>query len=107
MELDIELLRKICDNGIIHWSVHASEQIQKRGIFRDDVINAINTGKIIEQYPDAYPFPACLVFGLNVGGEYIHVVAGFDGSAIYIITAYYPTPDKFEDDLITRKEPKE
>lgn len=106
MELDIDILRKLCDNRSIHWSVHASEQIQKRCIFREDVINAIKTGKIIEQYPDAFPYPACLILGLNVGHTYIHVVCGYDGTAVHIITAYFPTSDKFEDDLITRKEKK-
>lgn len=104
MELDIEILRSLCRAGAVNWSVHASERIQQRGIFREDVINAIQTGRIIEQYPDAFPFPACLVLGLNVRDTYIHVVCGYDGSEIHIVTAYYPTPDKFEDDLITRKE---
>ena len=103
MELDIDTLRALCNSGAVRWSFHASERIQQRGIFRDDVINAIQTGRIIEQYPDAYPFPACLVIGLNIKGIYIHVVCGYDGDAVHIITAYYPTPDKFEDDLITRK----
>lgn len=103
MALDIEILRTLCHNGAVHWSVHASERIQQRGIFRDDIINAIQTGKIIEHYPDAFPYPACLVLGLNVRSIYIHVVCGYDGKAAHIITAYYPTSDKFEDDLITRK----
>lgn len=34
----------------------------------------------------------------------IHVVIGYDIDNVYIITAYYPNTDKFEDDLKTRKE---
>lgn len=66
MALDIEILRALCNKGAVHWSVHAFERIQQRGIFRNDVIHAIQTGKIIEQYPDAFPYPACLIFGSNI-----------------------------------------
>lgn len=34
----------------------------------------------------------------------IHVVIGYDIDNVYIITAYYPNTDNFEDDLKTRKE---
>lgn len=34
----------------------------------------------------------------------IHVVLGYDGESVYIVTAYYPNTDKFEADLKTRKE---
>lgn len=102
MELNIELLQRLCNN--IRWSVHASERIQQRGIFREDVINAIRTGEIIEQYPDDFPYPSCLVFGISTRGKYLHVVFGCDGEIIKVITAYYPTEDKFESDLKTRRE---
>ena len=34
----------------------------------------------------------------------VHVVLGYDGENVYIVTAYYPNTDKFEADLKTRKE---
>ena len=105
-ELTIELLQRLCDNNAVLWTVHASERIQQRGILRKDVYNAISTGRIIEQYPKSYPYPACLVLGLNTNNKDIHIVCGCDGEIIKIITAYYPTPDKFESDGETRKEQK-
>ena len=43
----------------------------------DDVMNAINNGEIIEQYPDDYPFPSCLILGITINDEYVHDPAPF------------------------------
>lgn len=47
--------------------------------------------------------PSCLIFGYNVNGRILHIVAGCDNINIYIITAYYPDTKKFENDLKTRR----
>lgn len=103
-ELNIEALQKLCDDKSVIWSVHALKWLQERGIYRDDVFNAIHTGKIIEQYPDSYPYPACLVLGVSTNNEYLHIVAGCNGNVVCIVTAYFPDSDKFESDSQTRKE---
>jgi len=68
-----------------------------------DVINCIMNGEIIEDYPTDYPHPSCLIFGYTLTDKIIHVVAGFDGDYLYIITAYFPNTEKFLDDLKTRR----
>ena len=65
--------------------------------------NGIATGEIIEDYPDDFPNPSCLIFGYNVNGRILYIVAGCDNINIYIITAYYPDTKKFENDLKTRR----
>ena len=105
-ELKIELLRKLCNNKCVIWSTHAMERIQQRGIEYTDIYNAIEMGKIIEQYPDSYPYPACLVLGFDLDDKILHLVCGCNGEVIKIITAYYPTPDKFDDNGEKRKEQK-
>lgn len=62
------------------------------------------SGEIIEQYPDDFPFPSCLIFGYSIDEKVLHVVASDEGTASRIITAYYPNIEKFENDLKTRKE---
>ncbi len=101
--ITIALLRQSCDNGHILWSAHALARLQERGIFRKDIKNAIQTGEIIEQYPEDFPQPSCLVLGVTLESRPIHVVCSFDGEYLTVITAYYPTPDKFEADNKTRK----
>ena len=103
-KLNIEMLQELCSNKSVIWSAHALKRLQERGIYRDDVFNAINTGKIIEQYPDSYPYPACLVLGVSTNNEYLHIVAGCNGNVVCIVTAYFPDSDKFESDSQTRKE---
>jgi hypothetical protein len=62
------------------------------------------SGEIIEDYPNDFPYPSCLVFGYNIGKRVLHLVVGTDGNFLYIITAYYPNTTKFMDDLKTRRE---
>ena len=67
------------------------------------ILGVINNGEIIEQYPDDYPFPSCLILGITINGEYVHVVVSMDEGKIYLITAYKPSLDKWESNLKTRK----
>lgn len=100
----IEEIKELCDQAKIRWSAHCLERIQERDISRADVKNCLANGEIIEDYPNDYPHPSCLVFGYTVNKKVIHVVVGNDGEYIYIITAYFPNTTKFEADLKTRKE---
>lgn len=59
-------------------------------------------GEIIEEYPNYWLNPACLIFGYSTDNKIIHVVVGVD-NYIHIITAYFPDTGKFESDLKTRK----
>ena len=77
--------------------------MNERNITIDDIMNAIDNGEIIEQYPSDFPFPSCLILGISIQGIYIHIVVSMDEDKIYLITAYIPDTDKWEDDLKTRK----
>lgn len=80
--------------------------MRQRGIRAKDVRNCIATGEIIEQYPDDFPFPSCLIFGHTVGNQIIHFVASVEGTGSRIITAYFPDTEKFENDLKARRREK-
>ena len=96
-------LQAMLSAGQTVWTEHLSLRMRERGIKRADVIACIQNGEIIEQYPDAYPNPACLVFATLADDKPLHVVAGINDSEMFIITVYYPTLDKFESDYKTRK----
>ncbi len=102
----IEDFRKINKSENIIITLHGQLRLNERGITIDDVMNAINNGDIIEQYPDDFPFPSCLILGLSVQNTYIHIVVSMDEDKIYLITAYIPKSDKWEADFKTRKEAK-
>ena len=65
--LDIENLRKLAkDDNKVFIAQHAMQRFRERGIKYSDVINCIIVGEIIEQYPNDYPTPSCLILGINM-----------------------------------------
>ena len=104
--MDLKIFQTLFAESKIIWTQHGLERMQERDISRADVKNGIASGEIIEEYPDDYPHPSCLIFGYTVNGRILHIVAGCDSINVYIITAYYPDSRKFEDDLKTRRKGK-
>ncbi|MCM1232933.1 MAG: DUF4258 domain-containing protein [Ruminococcus flavefaciens] len=101
--MKIDILRKLIQENKIRWSTHCVERMGERDISRADVKNCINNGEIIEDYPSDFPYPSCLIFGCTIRDKILHIVAGSDEQWIYIITAYYPSSERFEDDMRTRR----
>lgn len=66
-------------------------------------MKVIAEGEIIKQYEDDKPLPSCLILGLNLNQQYLHVVVSVDEEYIYLITAYYPTLEQWESDYKTRR----
>ena len=50
------------------------ERMQEREISRADVKKCVLEGEIIEDYPDDFPHPSCLIFGYTINDKIIHVV---------------------------------
>ena len=97
--LRIEDVRAYCKDDTIALTEHLLTRIRQRKIRLEDIKFAIANGEIIEQYPVDYPFPSCLI-----NGEDIHVVCSIGEERLYIITAYRPTPERWEDEGRKRKE---
>ena len=107
MDIEITKLQKLCETGTIKWTAHVVARLQERGIKPSDIQSCIAAGHIIEQYPNDYPYPSCLVLGATVDGKVLHTVVGVGVGYLWLITAYYPDPLKWNDDFSTRKELKE
>ena len=101
--LDIVQIRTLVRQGNVVWRDHAMKRLRDRKITRDDVRNAIYNGEIIEDRPDDVPTPCCLILGSNIKGRYLHVICGLLDDTVFIISAYYPDPDRWESDFTTRK----
>lgn len=99
----LDIIRRLTASNSIKWSIHAAVQMQMRGITRQDVLDILQTGEIIENYPKDFPNPSCLLCGTNKLKKYIHVVVGSDGVNLFIITAYYPSVNKFTDKFKVRR----
>lgn len=102
--IDIETIKKYYKDDLVFMTFHASERLKERGIKVKEIREAVNNGEIIEQYPNDYPYPSCLILGITINKKYLHIVISDDGSKANIITAYYPSEIKWNSDYKTRKE---
>jgi len=84
-------------------TIHAAHRFEERGVKFSDVKLGIMKGEVIEDYPTDYPNPSVLIFGYTENNTPIHVVVGLGVNNIQIITAYFPSLDKWEGDFKTRK----
>ncbi|RRD93531.1 DUF4258 domain-containing protein [Clostridiales bacterium COT073_COT-073] len=87
----------------ILWSAHCLERMHSRKITRNEVKECIKAGEILEDYPNDFPHPSCLIYGLTKGNKVLHVVLGLTNIGITIITVYEPNNIIFNDDLKTRR----
>ena len=104
MSISIGDLQKLCETGAFKWTTHVLARLQERGIEPSDIKNCIATGRIIEQYPSDYPYPSCLVLGVTMEEIALPGVVGVGAGYLWLITAYYPDPLKWNEDFSIRKE---
>lgn len=102
--LSTEELQRINRAENIVVTQHGRKRMAERGIAFTDVMSAIKSGEIIEQYSDDFSFPSCLILGKAKNSRQIHVVASVNEDMIYLITAYYPDAESWEADMKTRKD---
>ena len=102
--LSIEDFQRVNRAENIVITQHSRKRMAERGIALADVRNAVENGEIIEQYPDDFPFPSCLIFGKAKDSKALHVVASVNEDMIYLITAYHPDAESWEADMKTRKD---
>ncbi len=82
---------------------HALEKMEERNIAEEEVEKVIRFGMTIERYPHDKPFPSRLVHGV-VNGRPLHVVVADASEEVkYVITAYEPSPEKWEANFTRRK----
>ncbi len=105
-KLNIDVIKQMVKKRKIRWSNHVIIRLFQRNISQLDVENALLNGEIIEEYENDYPYPSCLIYGINLKNEVLHIVCGANDIDLWIITAYYPDNIKWEKDLKTRKEIK-
>ena len=105
MGLDLARIRKAARAGRVKWRYHALLRAQQRGITRDQALQVLKEGEIIEQRPRAKPFPKCLMMAAVEPGRPLYVSLGYDesGGRLHIITVHWLDPRKWEDPW-TRKQ---
>jgi len=97
-------IRSVALRKIIY-TRHALDEMnsEEEMISKDEVRQVIFGGEIIENYPEDKRGHSCLIFGFSNKGRPVHVVCSPEEEYLWIITAYLPSKDKWEDDFKTRK----
>jgi Domain of unknown function (DUF4258) len=98
------LFTQALQEGNIVWRRHVLEKMLERGISRNEVLQVLLNGEVIQRYDEDKPFPSMLVLGFSVDRP-LHVVASFDenNQVVFVITTYEPDLNIFEDDFKTKK----
>lgn len=102
-KLNINIIKQLVEKNKIRWTNHVIVRLFQRNITQKDIEKALINGKIIEEYENDYPYPSCLVYGLNLKNEVIHIVCGSNNEELWVVTAYYPDNIEWNEDLKTRK----
>jgi len=101
--MNMEDIKKLCKNKKLRWTNHIFIRLIQRNINISDVVYAIMNGEIIEKYPDDYPYPSCLILGMNINNESLHIVCGINNNIeLHLITVYYPNATEWTNDFKRR-----
>jgi len=94
----IKEIKKAFREGRYEYSLHAVDQSILRHITRQEILEAIENGQIIENYPEDKFGPSCLVYGRTDLERPLHIQCSYPtGPKIKIITVYEPNPEEWMD----------
>ena len=84
--------------------VHAVQRMFERNVAVRNVVQALQSGEIVEDYSSEMPEPSRLVLGFQ-GRRPFHVVTSenVERNEITIITVYLPDPRKWAEDFRNRR----
>jgi len=74
---------------------HAQQEMTEEDISLDEVLEAIATGQILENYPEHRRGACCLLSGVAKKDRPLHVVCTTARPTLIIITVYVPKPPKW------------
>lgn len=101
----IEEIRRKVAAGQFEFSKHAVDQSILRKIRVGEIREAIDTGQVIEDYPEDKYGASCLVFGTTNNQRPIHIQCSYPARPlIKIITVYEPDPQRWTDDFTQRRQ---
>jgi hypothetical protein len=104
MPPDLDSLRDLIQQRQYLLSDHASKRGVERGISSGEIEQAVLSGEVIEDYPDDKYGPSCLILGATENDRILHVQLSYPPQ-VKVITLYEPSPQEWEADWKTRKQP--
>lgn len=94
--MDIEKIKTKVRANLYVYTHHAEIERKADELTHSQVEEALLNGEILEQYPDTGRGESCLIVGFAEDVP-IHVVCGWRGEKVALVTVYIPRPPKFID----------
>ena len=91
----LERIRTQSDVDNIRITQHAQQEMAEEDITLDEVLEAIATGQILENYPGHRRGACCLLNGLTKKRRPLHIVCTTVQPVLIIITIYEPKSPKW------------
>ena len=88
-------IQEALQSGQVKISLHAAEEAITEEIDRADILQALVSPIILENYPTWWLGPCCLLYGQTRAGRNLHIVSSYSDFPITIITIYEPKPPKW------------
>lgn len=104
--MDIEEIKARIRATQYVYTHHAEVERRADGLTFAQIEEALLNGDILEQYPDTGRGESCLIVGF-AGRLPVHVVCGWRGEKIALITVYIPRPPQFVDPWTRGEKPDE
>jgi len=91
-----------------HFTDHARGEMDTESLGTiqvEEILQALDSGEIIEEYPGDKPYPSCLILGQTMTGRLLHIVCApvLLEDRLIIITTYQPDPNRWEPGFRRRK----
>jgi hypothetical protein len=106
MSATFERIRALVRSGDIKISDHGYDEMSDDNILARDVIEGVQDGIVVEDYPTYVKGPCVLIFQLDHERQPLHVVWGIPknfSSPAVVVTAYRPKPQLWSEDFLRRK----
>jgi hypothetical protein len=91
----LDLFKQAVREKQLKISLHAAEEALADHITRPEIEEAMLDAQLLEDYPDWWLGPSCLIHGRTEAGRDLHIVASYSGLPVTIITVYEPHPPKW------------
>lgn len=95
LEAVLKRIRAQAEADNVRITQHAQQEMVEEEITLDEILEAITTGQILENYPEHRRGACCLLNGFTQTGRPVHIVCTTARPVLIIITVYEPKPPKW------------
>ncbi|NBD35736.1 MAG: DUF4258 domain-containing protein [Chloroflexi bacterium] len=91
----LNVLKRAVREEQLVMSLHATEEALAEHITRPEIEVALLNAQLLEDYPEWWLGPSCLIYGQTYEERDLHIVVSYSDLPITIITVYEPCPPKW------------